>query len=433
MEVVLRKKPGERQAAVAKLPAGTVVVIEREDGRWLRVRAGNRVGYLTRTTVADGEPKPATPPPPVADAPASIEPRPEPRAEGPTQRWSVDRVKATRAGSSGLFVGVTAASATLHADKGAAAAKLAQVERGTRLAVIDATDPGWIHVRDDAGRDGWIARADVDNGTASVAIVDPAVPATAVAASATTVRPPSGRFVARASAAVGYRSLGVDFTSNSTAGLANYLVSADAAAADAELDLVAKLSSRLRLGIDGRVQLGTSSPGSGIEYQGPSRAGGKIPFSTFAADAGVRIGMRAKRVFELALRGGIHYDAFIARDLDNAGKLPREQLVGATLGARVGIIPPASRVNVDLRIDVLALGSRGQTAGLEDGASSTADAVWAGATTRILLRDHLSFLLAYDFGRATTEWSGMSVRTGATAANRVDSTQTVQIGLAAEL
>jgi len=343
-------------------------------------------------------------------------------------------MKATRAGSTGLFVGVTTPSSTLYAEKRADAVKLAQVKRGTRLAVVDATDSAWIHVRHDDGREAWIARADVDNGTAAVAIVDPAAPATdRRAATATTVRPPSGRFVARASAAVGYRSLGVDFTSNGTAGLANYLVSADAAAADLEADLVARLSARIGLGVDARVQLGTSSPGSGIEYGGPSRAGGKIPFSTFAADAGVRVGMRAKRVFELALRGGLHYDAFIAKELDNAGRLPREQLVGGTLGARVGIMPPASRVNVDLRIDVLAIGERGQTAGLEDGESSTADAVWAGATIRVLVRRHLSLLLAYDFGRATTEWSGMSVRTGATAASRVDSTQTVQIGLAAEL
>ena len=47
--VTLRKKPGEKQAAVAQLKPGTPVVIESEAGRWLRVRVGSTVGYLTRT------------------------------------------------------------------------------------------------------------------------------------------------------------------------------------------------------------------------------------------------------------------------------------------------------------------------------------------------------------------------------------------------
>jgi hypothetical protein len=241
-----------------------------------------------------------------------------------------------------------------------------------------------------------------------------------------------GRIVTRLAAGIGYRSFGMDFTSNGGAGLANYLVSADALAANAELDVTARLA-KLRIGFDSRVQVSTSSPGSGIEYLGPSRAGGEIPFSTFAMDAGARVGI-VRRVFELAVRGGFHYDAFLARSVDNAGRLPREQLFGPTLGARAEIVPPTSHVSVGVRLDVLVLGSRGQTPGLEDGASNHAGAVWAGATIRIALRRHLALVSAYDFGRASTSWSGMSVREpGTTEAHRVDSSQLVQIGLSAEL
>jgi SH3-like domain-containing protein len=437
IDTVLRKKPGERQAVVAKLPSGTIVVIEKEEGRWLRVRVGNRVGYVTRTTVADMKPAVATGPAPDTLPISSLpSPTPEPavRANGPSNTWSADRIKATKSGTSGLFVGTSAKTSTLYAEPKLGAAKVAEVERGKQLAVIDGSNPTWIKVRDDEGREAWIARADVDSGTAGVAITGSLERTGTSARPDTFVRAVAGRFVMRADAAIGYRSLGMDFTSNGSAGLANYLVSADAMAAKLDVDVLTRLSAATRIGFDGRVELSTSSPGPGIDYIGPSRTAGKIPFSTFGADAGLRVGMRAKRVFDLFVRGGFHYDAFISKDVENAGRLPREQLVGGTLGARAEIVPPSSRVSVSVRFDTLVLGSRSQTPGLEDGASNTAGAVWAGATIRVLVRRHLSLLSAYDFGRASTHWTGMSVREpGTTDARRVDSSQIVQVGLSAEL
>jgi len=428
IDVVLRKKPGERQAVVAKLAPGTVVVIEKEEGRWLRVRAGKLVGYVPRTTVVDTHPVVL----PQALALPTATTESAPRANGPSNTWSAERIKVTKSGSSGLVVGVSARTATLYAEPKPGAARIADVEHGKRLAVIDGTNPAWIHVRDDDAHDAWVAREDLDNGTAGVAVTE-GLDRSATTATPEVTRTTRGRVIARAEAAVGYRSLGMDFTSNGTAGLANYLVSADAMAAKLDVDVGMHLSARTRVGLDARVELSTSSPGPGIDYVGPSRASGKIPFSTFGSDAGASLGARV-RVFELSLRGGFHYDAFIAKAVENAGRLPREQLLGATLGARADIVPPNSRVNVSIRFDALVLGSREQTPGLEDGTSNDAGAVWAGATIRILVRQHLSLLSAYDFGRATTEWSGMSVREpGVTAARRVDSSQIVQIGLSAEL
>jgi hypothetical protein len=208
--------------------------------------------------------------------------------------------------------------------------------------------------------------------------------------------------------------------------------SADASAATFEVDGVARLSSRLFAAADARVQLSRSSPG--IDYPGPSGPPGTIPFSTFGTDVGVRGGMTMKQIFGIALRVGGHYDAFLAHDVDNAGMLPRERLAGATLGLRADVTPPRSRINITGRFDALVVGSRAQTEGLEDGTSSTARALWAGATIRVQLARHFAVLGAYDFGRATTRWSGMSVRDpGVTRAERVDSTQLVQIGVSADL
>jgi hypothetical protein len=144
----------------------------------------------------------------------------------------------------------------------------------------------------------------------------------------------------------------------------------------------------------------------------------------------VRAGIHVRRMFEIAARAGGHYDAFITTHVENAGTLPRERLLGATLGARVDIVPPGSRVSATLHADALVVGSRKQTPGLEDGTSSTARAVWGGLTARFQLGKRFAVNAGYDFGRATTEWSGMSVREpGVTSARRIDSTQLVRIGI----
>src|SRR5262245_55030992 len=52
-EVELRDKPGEKQSVIAKLPVGTDVILEAMRGRWYRVRALNRVGYVMRTSLSE--------------------------------------------------------------------------------------------------------------------------------------------------------------------------------------------------------------------------------------------------------------------------------------------------------------------------------------------------------------------------------------------
>jgi hypothetical protein len=343
--VALRKRPGEKQPVVAKLPAGTAVVIEAEAGRWLRVRAGNVVGYLTRTQLTVPPAAPAT-----SGAWAAKAPR-------------LDQIATSAAATTSSVVPKGAATAT----------------------------------------------------TASAGSPEPAT------------APPLG---VRVDVGLGYRSLGYDFSSNGPGGLSNYLVSADAAAVSLLVEGRRPLG-RIIVGGDAEASASTSSPG--IAYMGPSGPAGTIPFSTVSARGGVRAGT-ALDLYELALRAGIHYDAFLAHDVENVGKLPRERLLGVTLGLRAQIAPPRARVAVALRCDALALGNRRQTPGLEDGADSTAHALWAGATIRVGLARHLALVFAYDFGRATTHWTGMSVREpGVTDASRVDSSQLVQLGVSAGL
>ena len=407
--VVLRRKPAEHADAVANLPAGTEVVVEAEQGRWLRVRSGAAVGYLTRTTV--------TPTRPVSG--------------GASGAWSQPRRAAQ---PRALFVVVTAPTSALRSRPDPAAAPVAELGRGARVEVVDASGrPGWIRGRDEHGSEGWLARADVDNGTAGVAISGATATAPGAPAASATGPTRARRAIAlRAEAGIGYRSLGMELSSNGTGALANYLVAADAAAALVDVDLAVRVSDRVVVGLDAELAGSHASPG--IDYPGPRGAPGTIPFSTLATDAGARAGIRLRDVFVLALRGGVHYDAFVASDVDNAGLLPRERLLGLTAGARVDVVPPRSRISAGLRVDALVLGSRRQTVGLEDGTDSTARAVWAGVSLRVSLRRPWSLVGAYDFGRATTAWTGMSVREpDITAARRVDHTQQIVVGVGAEL
>jgi len=413
--VALRKKPGEREAVVARLPAGAEVTVLAIDGRWLRVRAGGAEGYLARTTVSAPED---------ADADAAAQ----------LGQWSAGRRAGGRVVGE-LFIDVVVDRAALRAEPRADAAAIAALARGARLTVVDAaSDPAWIRARDPAGHDGWIGRAEIDNGASAVVVAGVDLRGVDRPRDDRGVRggPAVRRLALRADLGIGYRALGMDLTSNAEGGLTNYAVDAGAMAATLDTDAVLRLGGAWLAGADARMSASDSSPG--IDYPGPTAPPGKIPFRTFEADAGVRLGARLQRAFNVALRAGVHYDAFVTRSVANAGMLPRERLLGATLGARADISPERSRFAVTARFDALVLGGRAQTAGLEDGTSSTAHALWGGLTLRYALGHRLAAFGGYDFGRATTEWSGMSARQpGVTRTRRVDTAQLVQLGISAEL
>ena len=76
------------------------------------------------------------------------------------------------------------------------------------------------------------------------------------------------------------------------------------------------------------------------------------------------------------------------------------------------------------------IGTRAQTIGLEDGDASRARAYWGGGTLRFHATSRWQVFLSYDFGVASTTWSGSSNRLpGVTSASRVDTTQLVQLGI----
>lgn len=403
VEVTVRKRAGEKAAAVAVVPAGTDLEVVREEGRWVVVRVKGADGYVTRTSFVAA----------LAAAPAS-------------SAWSAAR-RSDAGIELSLYVGVTAASGSLHAERSATSPVVATLARGARIAVVDAgSDPAWIQGRDDQGHAGWIARREVTDGApATLDVREPEVAAKFVGA-------PARSLELRVFAGVGFRSLGMDLTSNSAGGLTNYLVDADSVAGTLEMDALLRPAGAWLVAFDGTAQTSVASPG--IDYPGPTSAAGKVAFRTVSGELGARAGRRFRDAIELAIRVAGHYDAFLPRDVDNAGMLPRERLLGATAGARLELRPSRSRFGAVVRADVLVFGARAQTTGLEDGTSSTAHAAWGGVTIRIAATRRWAVFGAYDFARMSTSWSGMSTRQpGVTSTHRVDTAQVVQLGVGAAL
>lgn len=408
--VHLRAKPGEKQELTGDVPANTAVEILEEQGRWRRVKAGKLSGWVARTQLVGGPP---------------------PAPGGSQGAWRTHvRGKETAAGGTAvLLVQVVGKVGVVRGAPQVAAASVVEAAPGTHLAVVDArSTPGWIKVRDESGLEGWIARAEVANGEADAAFMRPT---RAEEERRAEVRRRARKLALRAAARVGYRSLAMDFHSNGTDTLANYVMSSEATTITADGEVALRPGHRFGASLDARARLGYSAPG--IAYTDLGGMTSHIPFSMLEGDLGLRVNMRVGEA-DVALRAGYHYEALLVDDVENPGRMPRERLAGATLGSRVDLHPAALPFAISARLDVMLAGGRAQTPGLEDGATSTARALWAGLAIHYPLSPRFSLVGVFDYERATTGWTGAGTRvTGATSAHRTDTSQLIEIGLATEL
>ena len=392
VEITLRKLPGENQDAVATYATGVTVEVLEIKGRWIKVKIDKSVGWVPRTKLSE--------PAAAAAAPVDAGPR-----------------------SHRLAVQVRQPDAAIRARPEAGAPVVAPVAPGAALTVLDGAAPGWLHVDDGHGHAGWIAAAAVAAVGASAAVVDapPAARPTAAPRARAT-------WTLRGTAAIGYRSIDQRFTSNATGGLANYAVSADASVAEIGVAALPRLGT-LRVGLDAAARFTSSDPG--IDYPGPTLAPGEIPFTMFEARGTARIGYRLGPVTPQLRLGGF-YGAFLADEIANAGRLPREALWAATVGLGVEVAPPRAKVTIEARGDLAIVGARQQTDGLADGMTSSAGAQWLELRLAYAIAPHVAVVAGFTYERYTTDWSGASERwAGVTDAHRLDHAQLVSLGIGA--
>ncbi|MBL8619639.1 MAG: hypothetical protein JNK64_00015 [Myxococcales bacterium] len=392
VEITLRKLPGENQDAVATYATGVTVEVLEIKGRWIKIKIDKSVGWVPRTKLSE--------PAAAAAAPADAGPR-----------------------SHRLGVQVRQPDAAIRARPEAGAPVVAPVAPGAALTVLAGDTPGWLHVDDGHGHAGWIAAAAVADVGAGAPVVDAPPPARPAAAPRA-----RGAWTLRGTAAIGYRSIDQRFTSNATGGLANYAISADASAAEVGVAALPRLG-KLRLGVDAAARFTSSDPG--IDYPGPTLAPGEIPFTMFEARGTARVGYRLGPVTPQLRLGGF-YGAFLADEVANAGRLPREALWAATAGLGVEVAPPRAKVTIEARGDVALVGARAQTDGLADGMSSSVGAQWFELRLAYAVAPHVAVVAGFTYERYATDWAGASERwAGVTEAHRLDHAQLVSFGIGA--
>lgn len=428
VDVTVRRRPGERQVAVGKLPAGTDVVVEAEQGRWLRVRAGRITGYVTRTTLsaskaaalvasANDETATATR---ISTEPVGDRERPQPTS------WRTAR---DREAASALLATITVSSAALRAEPRAAARKLASIANRARVVVVDArTTPGWIAVRDGDGHTGWIAAhelgdtndgAVVDDSRSGPTGVSPtanakAAPARPAAAAVQTrsVGEPRRAWSLHLAAGAGYRA---SATAIEAAGVEEQ-VAASATVARLQVDAAVSPVRVLSIGVDARADLGRTAS----HVDGAASA----IHATRGLSAGVRIGLRSRGLAALSLRAGMRRET--AELIDGTGTT--DELAGTTAGVRLDVLPPGSRLSARVEIDTLVVGTWQRDAAMPDPARAT----WAGMTVGVRIVGGVSLQAAFEMGRASTTWTQMTA-TETINTQRIDTSQLFQVGLSGAL
>jgi hypothetical protein len=233
------------------------------------------------------------------------------------------------------------------------------------------------------------------------------------------------------SAAVGYRSLGIDFSSDGAAGIGNYVIDMAAMTAAVAARTRVLPHAAFSVELDGEYRFTYGRPG--IHYQSSSGAAGDIPFVQHELDAGATLGAWVHpggHATRIAARAGYHYGAFLVDDTDNVGMLASESLSGPIAGASARVQPRGSSYQLHAAVDALLGGVREQTEGLEDGMTSSASAIWARAGAGVPLSAGLELGLEYRYERAATTWSGQSARqVDATSARRIDISHIAIVGV----
>jgi hypothetical protein len=307
---------------------------------------------------------------------------------------------------------------------------------------------GWVLVENSDGVVGWIPGYLLRGRLAREAIqeVDPpaeaAIPvartpasraqSNVIIAQAPAGPGPAARLLARPRwfrlrAGLGASSFDMDFSSNGNGALGAYGLSATAMAAsvDGELGLA---RGRLRAALDGGYRVTLGLPGIRA-HDAENGALDPVGFTWHTFNAGAKLGYLVAEGWAPHVRAGYHFDWFRVDDVTNPGRISRDGLRGATIGAGVeGTL--GDELMVRAGGDLLIGGSRRQTPGLEDGQRSSARGAWARLEASYLVSSAFQVEGNYQYGFASTEWTGQSTRQAdVTRAVRTDHTHTLLVSL----
>lgn len=399
----LHKRPGEAAPVVGHADEGDELEVVGDQGRWLRVRNGKQVGWLTRTEVATSKP---------------AEPRKRPGRSGFSGKRITDAVKVT----------VEIDHVRGFDDPRTKARNVLDLARGDVVTVIGRGHHGWILVEQDQGAVGWIPASVVND--AGKFVGDPRrAPAEllGVQAPAATIAPRPVELVEPGSAGPWLTGALV-----ATAGAQTFQMrqSGDGRGTAVATGELASLTARAQLRIAGELQVGLGATAelgtAALTYDGSAGPSASMATRELAVDAHAELGW--ERIPYLAARGGVHYATFSVEPDRAEAMLIGERIAGATVGLG-GTLPIGRRLSLSASADVMPVGAQ-RLSRLPAGTlhATTVRGAWAAGTLTMPLPAHLVAALSYRFGVMTAR---LTDDDGSTPdrASRTDQSHVVTAGL----
>lgn len=450
-------RPGEKSRVIARIPSGTNVKVLSRQGRWIKVRADGRTGWITRSSAnstrsantpvrktrrkafvegrstrrgfSGGAPRDRVGADAIEDDEEMIEDDEPVRVAAKTKRTAKRKARSRdtddemedeedfedeeEAEEPAAKIVVASAESELMSKPSSRADGVALVEPGQKLTVIE-EDGDWMLVEDADGEEGWIRTKDVSE------------------------RFTYPKMLKRGGASIGYASLGSLFASDGTGELANYKMTSAAATLSIGGDVVYKYSDKYMIGGDARYTGMRASPG--IRFSNAMGQTADIGFIQHELSLGGSVGYNMKNKSGMVIygRAGYHYGKLSINNVgdfeQNLAYLPSEILQGITIGAHADLPRLTDKMGLRLGVDALyPSGKRTQTKGLEDGAVSSVFAAWAVGHLVYQWKPNLTLEGIYRYSYSKTDWLGAAEGTmrphGATEAARKDVGHTAMVGL----
>ena len=413
----LRAQPGEAAKVLKTLKPNQKVVVLRKKGRWLRVRIGKRTGWVTQTTV---------------------EPLKGNQARDSDGKWSdknkKNKKKSRQASASSeakRYVAIKRKTASARREPQKSSREVFLMQRGDIASVEGRSDDRkWLLVQNEDGQLGWVRKRRVETVTDLDEVRSRRPPGSTDPTDPVDVGPvrsvrKNRLVVPRLEASLGFRGLSMNFTSNGTALLDQYVIQASSALTQVGVSIPFTFGDFL-LELGGAYAFSISRPGIRL----PDNMG-EISYLTHDAQLGAQLGYRfMEGQLTVAGSGGYHYSVFRPDQVGPPVYLPSEQLVGITAGGIVEYAPGAANLTIRGGFHTLIGGVRSQTLGLEDGEISVAGAWWGHVDVDYALLKTFDLVAGYTLERASTQWVGTSKRRpGVTEATRIDTNHLLYFGL----
>jgi hypothetical protein len=414
--VRLRARPGETARVVARAEKDEELTVVATWGRWVKVRRGDRVGWLPRTQLDIR----------AVDAVDADKPRKRAKRSGFSGKPVADALEVTVAIDKVRGFDDPIEKKTMVLD----------LQRGDRATVIGRGHEGWILV-EKAGVVGWIPSSSVSDGgefasksarprpkaasddgenrAPDVIVLAGEIIESAPERGREDASAPAGRLAADVMATVGAQTFAMRQTGNGDA-----LATASGPASMVSASARVRVAGKLWVGGGTDAGMGTAS----LIYANAAERSDPMATRDMAVDAHASVGWGHR--YHVLARAGYHYASLEIESERAEAMLVGEKVGGATVG--VGGSLPVGRMRLALGLDVMPAGAiRPSELAAGTMYATSVKAAWAYSTLSYPLPARLAFALAYRGGLTAADLTD-----GAPApstASRTDQSHTLTAGL----